>query len=150
MHDSPFFDVPSSEHLAGNASAFAIPDAYPVSPGHALVISRRLIPTWWDATPEEQVDLLALVAEVKRIVHERHRPDGYNVGFNAGAAAGQTVPHLHIHVIPRYGGDTLRTVTRLIWHISLLAAKRHPRENGRDALEALAQRIAAAMPATGG
>ena len=105
MHDSPFFDVPSSEHLAGNASAFAIPDAYPVSPGHALVISRRLIPTWWDATPEEQVDLLALVAEVKRIVHERHRPDGYNVGFNAGAAAGQTVPHLHIHVIPRYHND---------------------------------------------
>jgi diadenosine tetraphosphate (Ap4A) HIT family hydrolase len=61
--------------------------------------------TWFDATADEKVALVQLVDVVKRKLDERFRPDGYNVGFNAGEAAGQTVPHLHIHVIPRYHGD---------------------------------------------
>lgn len=102
---SPFLARPSSEHVAGNDLAFAIRDGFPVSPGHTLVVTRRLVATWFDATPEEQAAVMALVSEVKRQLDERHRPDGYNVGFNAGDAAGQTVPHLHVHVIPRYRGD---------------------------------------------
>lgn len=102
---SLFSDVPSAAWLASNRSAFAIADAFPVSAGHALVVPRRLIATWWEASREERHDLMDLVDQVKELLDERHQPDGYNVGFNAGAAAGQTVEHLHLHVIPRYAGD---------------------------------------------
>ncbi len=102
---SPFFHVPFDRWLASNRSAFAIPDGFPVSPGHSLVVPRRLISTWWEASEDERQDLMALVDEVKAILDRLHRPDGYNVGFNAGPAAGQTVDHLHLHVIPRYDGD---------------------------------------------
>ncbi len=102
---SPFLDRPATEHIAANDLAFAIRDAFPVSPGHTLVVTRRLIATWFDATEDEQAAVMALVNRVRVQLDESHRPDGYNVGFNAGEAAGQTVPHLHIHVIPRYRGD---------------------------------------------
>jgi superfamily II DNA or RNA helicase/diadenosine tetraphosphate (Ap4A) HIT family hydrolase len=103
---SPFSSIPQAEWIAGNGLAFAIRDRYPVSPGHTLVITRREVPTWFDATREEQIAILDLVEEVKRQLDRGEPPpDGYNVGFNAGPAAGQTVPHLHVHVIPRYAGD---------------------------------------------
>lgn len=102
---SPFLEVPNTDWIASNRSAFAIPDGYPVSPGHSLVVPRRLIATWWEASDEERRDLWALVDEVKAILDAIQEPDGYNVGFNAGRAAGQTVSHLHLHVIPRYDGD---------------------------------------------
>src|SRR5258708_39327238 len=103
--DSPFLAIASSEWLAANQSAFVIADRFPVSPGHALVVPRRLIGTWWEASEQERADILALVDEVKRQLDTELHPDGYNVGFNAGAVAGQTIKHLHIHVIPRYHGD---------------------------------------------
>jgi superfamily II DNA or RNA helicase/diadenosine tetraphosphate (Ap4A) HIT family hydrolase/HKD family nuclease len=103
--DSPFLVVPASEWLAANDSAFVIADRFPVTPGHALVVPRRVIGTWWEATDEERAGILALVDEVKRQLDRDLQPDGYNVGFNAGTAAGQTVGHLHVHVIPRYRGD---------------------------------------------
>jgi diadenosine tetraphosphate (Ap4A) HIT family hydrolase len=93
--------------VCANHLAFAIFDRFPVSPGHVLVITRRVVPTFFECSGEEQSALLDLVAEAKRLLEERldPKPDGYNVGFNAGAAAGQTVPHVHVHVIPRYAGD---------------------------------------------
>ncbi len=107
MHDddSPFLAVPTSEWLAANDHAFVIADRFPVSPGHALVVPRRAIATWWEASDDERADILALIDEVKCQLDVELRPDGYNVGFNAGAAAGQTVRHFHVHVIPRYLGD---------------------------------------------
>jgi diadenosine tetraphosphate (Ap4A) HIT family hydrolase len=66
-------------------------DAYPVNPGHALVVSRRQISDWWAATTEERTDLMALVDEVRAHIEERHKPNGFNVGFNAGTVAGQTI-----------------------------------------------------------
>ena len=103
---SPSLELPRSAWVAENELAFAIRDAAPVSPGHTLVITRRLVATWFEATREEQRAVLSLVDEVKRQLDASSpRPDGYNVGFNAGAAAGQTVMHLHVHVIPRYRGD---------------------------------------------
>lgn len=102
---SVFTDIDPTYWRASNDLAFAIRDNFPVSPGHTLVITKREIPTWFDATPEEQLAVMALVDEVKRKLDEEFKPAGYNVGFNAGAAAGQTVPHLHVHVIPRYTGD---------------------------------------------
>lgn len=103
--ESPFFDVPQAEWIAANRSAFAIWDGYPVSPGHALVVSRRLIADWWEATPGERADIFDLVDIVRDKIIELHGPDGFNLGFNAGPAAGQTVDHLHLHVIPRFDGD---------------------------------------------
>jgi diadenosine tetraphosphate (Ap4A) HIT family hydrolase/HKD family nuclease len=104
---SPFLDVPVGDWLCSNDFAFAIFDGFPVSPGHVLVTTRRIVETWFDATEAEQAALMALVKEVRHLLDLRlePKPDGYNVGFNSGSAAGQTVPHVHIHVIPRYLGD---------------------------------------------
>ena len=102
---SVFVDLPESAHVAANELAFAVRDKHPVTPGHTLVVPRRIVSTWFDATVEEQHAIFALVDEVKAALDLAHGPDGYNVGFNAGVAAGQTVMHLHVHVIPRYRGD---------------------------------------------
>lgn len=102
---SVFSDVPGERWVASNELAFAFRDNYPVSPGHTLIVTRREIADWFAATTAEQHAILALVDEVKRQLDAELHPDGYNVGFNAGAAAGQTVMHLHVHVIPRYRGD---------------------------------------------
>ncbi|WP_257457777.1 HIT family protein [Archangium lipolyticum] len=105
MSSSSFLQVPRERWVASNRLAFAIRDANPVSPGHTLVIPHRLVATWFEASQEEQHALFELVDEVRRELDTSHRPDGYNVGFNVGEAAGQTVFHLHVHVIPRYRGD---------------------------------------------
>ncbi|MFY2562673.1 DEAD/DEAH box helicase family protein [Corallococcus terminator] len=102
---SPFLLIPESEWVASNTLAFAIRDGFPVSPGHTLVIPRRPVATWFDATLEEQRALFELVDEVKRGLDAKLKPDGYNLGINVGAAAGQTVFHLHVHVIPRFQDD---------------------------------------------
>lgn len=102
---SPFLDVPASNHVASNDLSFAIFDANPVSPGHVLIVPRRLIESWFEATPAEQLAVIELLGQVKGMLDERFRPDGYNVGFNDGAAAGQTIRHAHLHVMPRYAGD---------------------------------------------
>jgi len=98
-------EIPADQWVGANDSAFAIRDGYPVSPGHTLVVPRRLLPDWDAATPDEQAAILELVGQVKRSLRLSHAPDGFNLGINEGAAAGQTVFHLHVHVIPRYAGD---------------------------------------------
>jgi diadenosine tetraphosphate (Ap4A) HIT family hydrolase len=80
-------------------------DGFPVSAGHVLVIPRRHVATWFDATAREQACLLRGIEVAKREIEKQYQPDGFNIGINVGAAAGQTVYHLHIHVIPRYKGD---------------------------------------------
>ena len=102
---SVFSEQPASKWVASNRSAFALGDSFPVTEGHTLVIPRREIASWWEAAPDERADLLALVDVVRAQLDEQYKPDGYNVGFNAGRAAGQTIDHLHIHIIPRRVGD---------------------------------------------
>ena len=102
---SVFSQRPMSDWAAQNALAFAIRDGFPVSPGHTLVVPFREVATWFEASAEEKAALLDLVEVVKAQLDAELKPDGYNVGFNAGSAAGQTVPHLHVHVIPRFHGD---------------------------------------------
>lgn len=80
-------------------------DAYPASPGHALVVPRRHIADYFDCTDEEKAALWAAVDRVREMLAVSHRPDGFNIGINVGAAAGQTVFHCHVHVIPRHHGD---------------------------------------------
>ncbi len=101
----PFCDLRGREILAENALAAAFPDGFPVNPGHTLIVPRRHVPTWFDASREEQLAILELADRVKARLDAELKPDGYNGGFNAGPAAGQTVSHLHLHLIPRFDGD---------------------------------------------
>jgi diadenosine tetraphosphate (Ap4A) HIT family hydrolase len=80
-------------------------DRYPVAAGHALLIPRRHVASWFDATPQERAELTEAVEVVQQAVRQHHSPDGFNIGVNVGNAAGQTVSHLHVHIIPRYDGD---------------------------------------------
>jgi diadenosine tetraphosphate (Ap4A) HIT family hydrolase len=93
------------EILLDRPLAFAKRDAYPVSKGHALIIPRRHVVSFFDATQAERLAIMDLLDAAKALLDQEHRPDGYNIGINDGAAAGQTVMHLHLHLIPRYAGD---------------------------------------------
>lgn len=102
----PFCNLDKSRVVLDNTHAIAIYDGFPVSPGHCLIVPKRHIASFFEATREEQLALLDLLAEMQEIlVKERSNPDGFNIGINVGKAAGQTVMHLHIHLIPRYAGD---------------------------------------------
>jgi diadenosine tetraphosphate (Ap4A) HIT family hydrolase len=82
-----------------------IRDAYPVSPGHTLILPKRHIASFFETTEAERKDLLELLERTRDELQSKHKPDGFNIGINDGRAAGQTVMHLHIHLIPRYAGD---------------------------------------------
>lgn len=88
-----------------NDHAMAIYDGYPVTPGHTLIIPKRHIASFFEANIVEQVAMLELLAEMRELLQKEQNPDGFNIGINDGTAAGQTVMHLHIHLIPRYAGD---------------------------------------------
>ena len=98
---------PETEILAENDLALAFYDKYPVNVGHVLIIPRRHVESFFEATPEELAAINELLFEVKDKLEARFRPDGYNIGVNVGGAAGQTIFHLHVHIIPRYKGDVL-------------------------------------------
>jgi diadenosine tetraphosphate (Ap4A) HIT family hydrolase len=93
------------EKILETEISFAIYDGFPVNKGHALIIPKRHTPNYFDLSSEEQKDCFELLNRVKGIVQEEHNPAGFNVGININEAAGQTVPHVHIHLIPRYEGD---------------------------------------------
>jgi diadenosine tetraphosphate (Ap4A) HIT family hydrolase len=100
-----FCEVPPRLILEATQHAFVILDAYPVSPGHTLVISRRHVMDIFDLTESEIADILRLIRSARERLDRTLKPSGYNIGVNVGRAAGQTVMHVHIHVIPRYTGD---------------------------------------------
>lgn len=85
--------------------AFSARDTYPTSPGHTLVIPRRHVSSFFELTPDEVAACMALIQEEKRLIDHEFKPDGYNIGVNVGSAAGQSIMHVHIHIIPRYQGD---------------------------------------------
>jgi len=101
----PFCSLADTALVYESDLVVAFRDRFPVSNGHTLVVPRRHVPTYFDANAFEQAELWRAVEVVKRALDEELHPDGYNVGFNAGEAAGQTVMHLHLHVIPRFRGD---------------------------------------------
>ena len=85
--------------------AVALYEKYPVNRGHVLVVPKRHVETYFEATLKEMDAITRLIIEVKGKLDQQFHPDGYNIGVNVGAAAGQTIFHLHVHVIPRYSGD---------------------------------------------
>lgn len=97
-----FSEVSTYEWLDDNEFAFVIRAPQPLHPGHVLVVSKREVATWFDATHEERLAILDLIDRIKRMLDASEpRPQGYNVCFDAGEAAGQTVMHLHVNVVPR-------------------------------------------------
>lgn len=107
-NNCPFCSAESERDLIASSSlSIAFFDGFPVSPGHALIIPKRHISSFFDLSKEEQLDLLNLTDRVKRIVEERYNPDGFNIGINVGEAAGQSIFHVHLHLIPRYKGDVV-------------------------------------------
>lgn len=93
------------EIIMSSKLSFAIYDKYPVNPGHMLIIPRRHVADFFDLTFEERADINDLLNQCRDFLIEKHRPDGFNIGVNCGDAAGQTIFHVHVHLIPRYKGD---------------------------------------------
>jgi diadenosine tetraphosphate (Ap4A) HIT family hydrolase len=91
--------------LAQTKLSVAFLDGFPVSKGHTLVIPKRHVDSLWEMTSDEYMDAFALVRQIKDALQDTFNPQGFNVGVNCGHAAGQTVSHAHIHLIPRYTGD---------------------------------------------
>ena len=101
----PFCAPPRDRLFLETPIVYALWDGYPVNPGHALLIPCRHFASWFEATDDERSALLSILDAARAEVDRLYNPDGYNIGFNTGAAAGQTVFHLHIHLIPRFAGD---------------------------------------------
>ena len=101
----PFCTLPPERIIAQNEHGFWIYDGFPISRGHSLIIPSRHIGSFFETCPAERTALFSLLDEAKRTLDRDFLPESYNVGINDGAAAGQTIAHLHIHLIPRYSGD---------------------------------------------
>lgn len=91
--------------IVETASVFSFYDKFPVSNGHALIVPKRLVSNYFELSLREQTACWIVVNKVKSILQEKFNPDGFNIGINIGEKAGQTVNHVHIHLIPRYDGD---------------------------------------------
>jgi len=105
MIECQFCNIELDRILFENDHVFVIYDGYPVSTGHALIIPKRHIPSFFETTSAVRNALMAGIDYAKQHIDNDYQPAAYNIGINDGAAAGQTVSHLHIHVIPRYEGD---------------------------------------------
>ena len=101
----PFCSLPDSRIILENELVVSFWDGYPVSAGHALIIPRRHVETWFELSTDEQAALASAIGHVRSQIEIDHAPDAYNIGINSGQAAGQTISHIHVHVIPRYQGD---------------------------------------------
>lgn len=105
MPTCPFCTLPPGLHLFTNTLGVVIRDGFPISPGHTLIIPCRHIASFFELEPAEREGLMVLLGQARQQLQAELKPDGFNIGINDGAAAGQTVPHLHIHLIPRFDGD---------------------------------------------
>ena len=101
--DCPFCD--STNSIIKGKSLYARYDNYPVSEGHTLIIPYRHVGNYFESSDEEKIEIIEMINNVKLMLDDKYSPDGYNIGINSGKAAGQTVMHMHVHVIPRYAGD---------------------------------------------
>ena len=109
MEKCPFCEIEKrideSRIIYQDSTWIAILDNYPVSEGHTLLIPKRHCKSYFDLNFIELESVGVTIGIVKRILDTKYKPDGYNIGINCGEAAGQTVMHCHIHIIPRYNGD---------------------------------------------
>jgi diadenosine tetraphosphate (Ap4A) HIT family hydrolase len=100
-----FCEIIKENYVLENDFFYAIFDKYPVTEGHLLVIPKRHVETLFELNESERAELLAFVEQGKKKLDQQFSPVGFNFGVNQGESAGQTIPHLHLHIIPRYKGD---------------------------------------------
>ncbi len=103
LKESPF---PQKQKILENEFAYAIYDAFPVSPGHTLIVPRRVVADYFELTKEEKQAMWQLVDNMREYLKATHDTTHFNIGVNCGEPAGQTIGHVHIHLIPRFPGDT--------------------------------------------
>lgn len=103
--ECPFCTPDPSRVIVTGPLCIAIEDSYPVSRGHSLIVPTRHAHSFFELSPPEEAAILAMVRQTKTVLDTKYAPEGYNLGINDGAAAGQTIMHVHLHVIPRYRGD---------------------------------------------
>lgn len=103
--DSPFYPLEDDRIIIKSSNCVGFYDSYPISKGHALVIPRCPVESLYELDDDMQAEMWDTAKEVRDILAEQFAPDGFNIGVNDGYAAGQTMPHAHIHIIPRYAGD---------------------------------------------
>ena len=101
----PFCQLEAADIIAENSFHRVIRDRFPVSVGHSLIIPKRHVASLFELTAEEFNALHELLHTIREQLDAQYQPDGYNIGANVGEVAGQTVFHLHVHVMPRYAGD---------------------------------------------
>lgn len=101
----PFCELAPERLIRESETVLALYDGFPVSLGHALVVPRRHVVSWSEATENEKAAIWREIDVVRAILDSRHQPNAFNIGINDGIAAGQTVMHVHVHIIPRYSGD---------------------------------------------
>ena len=101
----PFCEILSERVVFEDKLTICIRDKYPVAKGHSLIITRRHVESFFDLTREERLSVDAMLFRVKEELDREFSPSGYNIGVNIGRAAGQTIGHVHVHLIPRYDGD---------------------------------------------
>jgi hypothetical protein len=103
--ECPFCSLRTDRIIQENGTAFWILDGFPVSQGHSLIIPKRHVGSFFEVNAEERVGMLALLDEAQKWLSSKYQSEAFNIGINDGLLAGQTVPHLHMHLIPRYAGD---------------------------------------------
>ena len=101
----PFCKLDGIDFIDRNRKVVAFFDQNPVNEGHILIVPVRHVSNYFDLSPKEQWAMLEMVNRCKIVLEEKFHPDGYNIGVNCGEAAGQSIAHAHIHMIPRYKGD---------------------------------------------
>jgi len=101
----PFCTLPVERIVDQNDLALVIRDGFPVSPGHTLLMPKRHVGSFFELDDDEVIALMALLKRAQANLDKELNPDDYNIGINDGPQAGQTVPHVHIHLIPRFAGD---------------------------------------------
>ncbi len=105
MTTCPFCTIVPEKIIAQNDHTFTVRDTLPVSPGHTLIVPKRHIASIFEATKDEVAALWESLQQARTQLLKEFSPDGFNLGINDGLAGGQTILHLHIHIIPRYKGD---------------------------------------------
>ena len=109
MNSCPFCNIPTDRVIAEDEACCAVPDRYPVSPGHTLILPRRHVASFLDMTSDEWNSVHRLAADLaKKMRADDPSIQAFNLGINDGRAAGQTIMHAHIHLIPRRAGDVRR------------------------------------------
>ena len=123
----------------------AFMDIRPIRPGHVLVVPRQSVATLEELPPPTHTRVFEVATRVGRVQRQVLGSLAQHLLVNDGQGASQTVPHVHVHVIPRYSGDALRTVTRMIWHLTTLTIPRRERPAQRAQLQSIAQRLREGM-----